>query len=107
MSLLTKQQQTKLQKQYSKGSDFNQKVIAKIFNPTGAGTWYLINQNPDDPDYLWCVADLGMGHEMGSVLLSELESIRGIFDIPLERDKWFDEMTVKELYKKLDEGIHV
>jgi len=107
MSLLTKQQQTKLQKQYSKGSDFSQKVIAKVFNPSGAGTWYLINQDPDDPDYLWCVADLGMGHEMGSVLLSELESVRGTFGLPLERDKWFDEMTVTELYKKLNAGEHV
>ena len=108
MSLLTKSEQTKLQKQYSKGSDFSQKVVAKIFSPSGAGTWYLINQDPSDPDYLWCVADLGFGHEMGSVLLSELESIKvPPFGLPLERDKWFDEMTVTELYDKLNAGKHV
>ena len=107
MSLLTKQQQTKLQKQFPMGSDFKQKVVAKVFNPSGAGTWYLINQDPDDPDYLWCVADLGFGHEMGSVSLSELESVKGAFGLPMERDRYFDEMTVQELWDKLNAGEHV
>jgi len=105
---LTKQQTAKLQKQYPLGSSFDQKVIVKVFNPYGAGTWYLINQDPNDPNYLWCVAEIGHEHEMGSVSLSELQSIRvKPFNLPLERDLYFDEMPVKELWNKLNEGVHV
>lgn len=108
MKLLTKSIEKRLQNQFSKGSSFNQKVVAKLFNPVGAGTWYLLNQDPNDPDYLWCVADMGYGHEMGSVLLSELKSVTGLFGLGIERDLYFDDkMTVKELYEKLNNGEHV
>jgi hypothetical protein len=44
MKLFTKEIDNKLFAQYSKGSDLsNQMVVAKIFNPYGRGTWYLIN----------------------------------------------------------------
>jgi len=104
----TKAEINKLQKQYPLGSDFNQKIVVKVFNPYGSQTWYIMNQDPDDPDYLWGVADLGYGIEMGSISLSELTNLRvKPFNMPLERDRYFTQITVNELYEKINSGVHV
>jgi hypothetical protein len=57
--------------QYPRGSDMEQKIVAKFFNPTGSWTWYLMNQDPDDPDYLWGIVK-GFEVEIGSFSLSDL-----------------------------------
>lgn len=66
MKLFTKEIESKLQAQYELASELEkQVVVCKIFNPYGAGTWYLLNQ---DPDYLW-----------GICIINEVEigSLRG------------------------------
>jgi len=51
--------------------------VVKLFNPWGAGTWLLSELDVQDPDIAFGLCDLGMGcPELGSVRLSELESIR-------------------------------
>ena len=63
---------------------------AKFFNPAGAGTWLVTDADPDDPDRLACLADLGFGTpELGTVRLSELEAFQGPFGLGIERDLWF------------------
>jgi hypothetical protein len=105
MKLFTKSIDKKLFAQYDKGSDLkNQKVIAKIFNPYGRGTWYILNSDPEDPDYLWAITDL-FEIEIGSVSRNELENIKvPPFRLPLERDMYFDEINAYELYQGLKEG---
>ncbi|MCY3706571.1 MAG: DUF2958 domain-containing protein, partial [Gammaproteobacteria bacterium] len=52
--------------------------VVKCFHPVGAATWLIYAMDPEDNDYLHCLADLGMGFpELGGVLLSELEGYRG------------------------------
>ena len=47
--LFTKEIESKLQKQYPLGNELeNQMVVCKVFNPYGRGTWYIINQDPED-----------------------------------------------------------
>ena len=104
--------QTKaLQKQFPLGADFEkQKVIAKVFDPCGSWTWYIMNQDPNDPDYLWGIVK-GFEIETGSISFSELQATRrpvkmgGV--IPLERDLHFKPMNAKELWEKLQRGEHV
>jgi hypothetical protein len=105
MKLFTKSIDKKLFAQYEKGSDLkSQMVIAKIFNPYGRGTWYILNSDPEDPDYLWAITDL-FEVEVGSVSRNELENIRvKPFRLPLERDIYFDEINAYELYQGLKEG---
>lgn len=105
MKLFTKSIDKKLFKQYSKGSSLeDQKVVAKIFNPYGRGTWYILNSDPEDPDYLWAIVDL-FDIEVGSVSRRELESIKvPPFNMGLERDMYFDEINAKELYDGLRSG---
>ncbi len=107
MKLLTKEIEKKLQEQYPKGSDFDtQQVVAKLFDPQGSWTWYLMNQNPENPDYLWGIVD-GFEVETGSISLSELESYRGKLGLPLERDLHFSPILAKEVWERLNKGEHI
>ena len=105
--LFTKDIDKKLFAQYQMGADLeNQMVVAKIFNPYGRGTWYLLNSDPSDPDYLWAIVDL-FEVETGSVSRSELESIKvPPFGLHLERDSGFTPINAAELYKGLMAGKH-
>ncbi|MBN8569268.1 MAG: DUF2958 domain-containing protein [Ignavibacteria bacterium] len=101
MKLFTKEIEAKAQEQYPKGSDLeSQVIVAKYFNPTGAGSWYLMNQDPNDPDYLWGIVDL-FEVEMGSFSKSELENYKGRMGLGLERDLNFIEVNANELWDKL------
>ena len=64
--------------------------VLKCFHPVGAATWLIYAMDPDDNDYLHCLADLGMGFpELGGVLLSELQDYRGPLGLGIERDLYF------------------
>jgi hypothetical protein len=104
MKLFTKSIDNKLFAQFPKGGSLEgQKVIAKIFNPYGRGRWYVMNSDPDDPDYLWGIVELFEGEpEVGGFSRSELENLKvGKFRLPLERDLYFDEVNASELYNGL------
>jgi hypothetical protein len=107
MKLFTKDIDKKLFAQYSMGSNLeNQMVVAKIFNPYGRGVWYLLNSDPNDPDYLWAIVNL-FEVEMGSVSRSELESILvPPYRLPLERDLYFTPVNAKVLFDGLLQGKH-
>jgi hypothetical protein len=102
MKLFTQEIDRKLFSQYNLGSDLSkQMVVAKIFNPYGAGRWFLINSDPQDPDYLWAIVDL-FDIEVGSVSRTELQSIRiGKHGLPLERDLYFKPINAQELLNGL------
>lgn len=101
MKLFTKAIETKAQAQFHLGADMEkQVVVAKFFNPSGAGTWWLMNQDPNDTDYLWGVVDL-FEVEVGSFSKSELENYVGVFGLGIERDIHFKEVNAKELFEKL------
>lgn len=107
MKLMTKAIETKARKQYPLGSDMDkQMVVAKFFDPTGSWTWYLMNQDPNDQDYLWGIVK-GFEVECGSFSLSELQNMKLQFGLGIERDLYFKPMNAHELYKKLLDGKHV
>ncbi len=105
MKLFNKTIDRQLFKQYALGSDLSkQEVVVKIFNPVANGTWFILNSDPQDPDYLWAIVDLGYGAEVGSVSRSELETYRGRFGMGFERDLSFDPVNALELYNGLHQG---
>jgi hypothetical protein len=111
VKLLTKTIHTELMRQYPLGSDLdNQIIIAKVFNPCGAYTAYLLNADPaeaDDPDYLWGIVK-NFEVEMGSISLKELEAVRvPPFGLPLERDLYFKPIPAKEVWERLLKGEHI
>ena len=105
MKLFTKEVDKQLFAQYPKGSDLeNQMVVAKIFNPYGRGVWYLLNSDPEDPDYIWAIVDL-FEPEMGSVSRSELQTVKvPPFGLGLERDIYFTPKPAKEVFEGVLRG---
>jgi hypothetical protein len=106
MKLMTKEIEQKARAQFPLGSSLDQMIVAKFFNPTGLGTWYLMNQDPEDPDYLWGIVNL-FEVEEGSFSLSELEAVRGPLGLGIERDLHFKPVPAQEVWDKLMEGVHV
>ena len=65
--------------------------VVKFFYPASAATWLITEADPDDPDILFGLCDLGCGcPELGSVRLSELEGFTGTAGLRIERDKFFE-----------------
>ena len=87
-------------KQYEQGSDMDQMVVAKFFNPVGSWTWYLMNM-ADNGDYCWGIVD-GNAIEMGSFGLDELQNYTGHFGLGIERDTSFEPVEANVIWKKLN-----
>jgi len=107
MKLFTKEINDKLFAQYKKGSNLaEQYVVAKIFNPYGNGRWYLINSDPNDPDYIWAIVQMGNVVEVGSVSRHELESARLTrYNLHLERDLSFSQEKAETVLEGLRHGM--
>jgi hypothetical protein len=104
MKLLTKE----LENRFKEIGDQSEKsaedtiVIAKFFNPSGAGTWYATEYNPKDKIFFGYVSIFGdENDELGSFSLEELESIKGMFGLGIERDKFFKECKLAEVMTKI------
>lgn len=65
----------------------DKKVIARFFNPIGAGTWYVLeNDRWDDGRVVFGAATLGYGLELGSISIDELENLKLPLGMRIERD---------------------
>jgi hypothetical protein len=96
MKILTKEIKTKLvenhkyHKKYwnDEHPEYKEfKAVLKLFNPTGIGTWYLSELDPETNIAfgLCCLHE----KELGYVSLDELFEYKGRFGLRIERDKYF------------------
>jgi hypothetical protein len=52
--------------------------VVKLFTPDTTCVWLLTEIDPEEPDLLFGLCDLGMGYPaLGYVRLTELEAVRG------------------------------
>jgi hypothetical protein len=90
MKLLTKEHEHKLLANGRKSatdSDFDPWPVVKLFTPWGAATWLVTEIDPEEPNRLWVLADLGLDCcEYGTVWLTELMELRGPLGLRVERD---------------------
>jgi hypothetical protein len=64
--------------------------VVKLFTPDASATWLITECDPDEPDRLFGLCDLGLGHpELGYVSLAEIMEARGQLGLPVERDIHF------------------
>ena len=90
MKLFTKAQRDKLIKNHGENENATQpnehKVVVKLFNPVGIGTWYLTELNP----YTNVAFGLAEIHEkeIGYVDIAELESLKLPMGLKIERDRY-------------------
>ena len=98
MKLLTKELE-KIFEKYPLGSQeglgSKAKVIAKFFNPTGAGTWLITEaeklENGDYEMFGYCHLGDDEMAEFGYVCLSELQNLKLPFGLTVERDLYMQE----------------
>ena len=72
------------------------KVVVKLFNPTGIGTWYLTYMNPES-NVAWGLAHIHE-KEQGFINVAELKEFKGRMGLGIERDRMFEsnKKTLKE-----------
>jgi hypothetical protein len=77
-------------------------VIAKFFNPTGAGTWYAVSYDPADRIFFGYVSIFGdHNDEWGYFSLDELEAFTGRFGLGIERDLYWTEKPASGVVTKV------
>ena len=65
--------------------------VVKLFTPDANCTWLISEIDPENPDIAFGLCDLGLGYpELGPVSLSEIATLRGPLDLPVERDVFFE-----------------
>ena len=96
MELLTDEIKAQLPALYSTDGVEEKEIICKLFNPMGAGTWFICegDEQPNGDWLLFGLCDLGFGSEWGYVSLSELESVSLPFGMGIERDIFFSPKTL-------------
>ena len=85
------------------------KIVMKLFNPSGAGTWYVYEK--EDEDIYWAFVNLGdpINAECGTISMSELLAYRGRFGLGIERDMSFEPLSISlmDVIDKIKSGGHV
>lgn len=98
MKLLTKELLKRFEQVGRQEDSSDPLVIAKFFNPCGAGTWYATEYDPNDKIFFGFVSIFGdWNDEWGSFSLEELEDYRVKFGLGIERDLYFGEKRISEV----------
>lgn len=101
MKLMTKPLEERFSQVGSQEKVKDPLVIARFFNPAGAGTWYATEYDPATRIFFGYVSIFGdWNDEWGSFALDELESYKGPFGISIERDLYFEEQPFSKVIKK-------
>ena len=113
MKLLTKELRAKLPALYSQEHVEDPTVWCKFFTPDAGWSWYategspvdangiMINEGETTPavDLLFFGYVIGLEAELGYFALSELESLRGPWGLPIERDRSFEPCKLSAIAK--------
>jgi hypothetical protein len=74
----------------TRGQDGDPMPVVKLFTPDAHATWLLTELDPADGDTAFGLCDLGLCMPaLGTVRLSDLETIRGPRNLPVLRDPHF------------------
>lgn len=100
MELITQELIRRFQEVGSQEDKKDPLIIAKFFNPTGAGTWYATEYDPIKKMFFGYVSIFG-DHcdEWGYFSLEELENLKLPFGLSIERDLYFGEKRFSEIKK--------
>ena len=101
MKLMTKELERRFTQVGSQAEVKDPLIIAKFFNPCGAGTWYATEYDFNTRTFFGYVSIFGdWNDEWGSFSLGELESYRGPLGIGIERDLYFVEKPASQVITK-------
>ncbi len=97
MQLMTKGLEARFASIGSQEGNEDPIVVAKFFNPAGAGTWYATEYIPEERVFFGYASIFGDEcDEWGNFSLEELESIKGFGGLGVERDLYCGEKKISE-----------
>lgn len=100
MRLMTKALEKRFSEVGSQESNKDPVVVAKFFNPAGAGTWYATEYDPRSRIFFGYVSIFGdWNDEWGYFSLDELSSYKGPFGLGIERDLYWKEQQISAVIK--------
>jgi Protein of unknown function (DUF2958). len=100
MKLMTAELEKRFAKVGSQEEVTEPVVVAKFFNPQGAGTWYATEYDPETKTFYGYVSIFGdENDEWGYFSLQELESYRGPFGLGIERDLSWTEKSSRSVIR--------
>ena len=96
---MTKTLAKKIPELRSTENEENPKVVAHYFNPCGSGDWYVLEgEKQNDGNWLFFGYVKGLGFdELGYFSLDELKSVKLPFGLGIERDLYWNEVTLDEV----------
>ncbi|HAZ11564.1 MAG: hypothetical protein A2X86_21610 [Bdellovibrionales bacterium GWA2_49_15] len=100
MKLLTQTIYSQLPKLYATEAVAlkDKEIVCKFFNPCGAGTWYVIEGQQKEDDFIFFgLVDLHE-KEFGYFSLNELEALRLPFGLAIKRDIHFSQSKVEKFW---------
>jgi len=101
MKLLTKELEARFKEVGSQENVKDPIVIAKFFNPTGSGTWFATEYDPENRLFFGYVSLFGdYNDEWGEFSLDELEQTTVRMGLGIERDLYFDETPSSVIIKE-------
>jgi len=81
---------------YSQEHEKDPLVVAKLFDPCGSASWYLLEYYPVEKIAFSYVMGL-VQDEFGYTSLTEMESIQGPLGIGIEQDMYFVQKRLSEV----------
>lgn len=101
MKLMTKELEKRFAEVGSQDGIEDPLIIAKFFNPAGAGTWWATEYCPETRRFFGFVSIFG-DHcdEWGAFSLDELQSLVLRFGLGIERDLYFGEQRISKAVPK-------
>jgi len=96
-NLLDSLSREKLPELYSKeDKGLDALALVKFFTPDSSWSWFASEFDGEDIFYGLVV---GLEVEFGYFSLKELQSVRGPWGLPIERDLYFEPKTLRELFE--------
>jgi len=106
MNLLTRELERRFAAVGSQQDVADPLVIAKFFNPAGAGTWLATEYDPGSKTFFGYVSIFGdENDEWGDFSLDELEAFRSPFGLGIERDRFWHERPFSEAERELHRAV--
>jgi hypothetical protein len=100
MKLLTEEIKKRMPGLYSQEEVSDPTVVTKFFTPDSSWTWLILEGSEQaDEDWLFFAkvsSYLCPEGELGYVMLSELEQVRGCLGLPVERDLYWNEKPLSQ-----------
>jgi len=103
MQLLTDELRAQLPALYAQTDDPDPTIHARFFLPGTNWTWYVVEGQQEEDDYIFFGYVNGHCLEVGYFSLSELESVGSGKRLPIERDLYFEPAPWGEVKRR--EGL--